>query len=172
MDTHEWQCTLCHGPVMVLGTLGTREHGRCRNCGIDQSRHASEYKPGPCDNCGANACEPDETLCPRCKRPPLRHSEGCPDGCYDTPGILFPVNGCEVQRCDECAPDWSDEDAARALRERFPWLVIEFEPDADEEGNVLDPEIGVFVLDAERTEVPPNAPPWLVTCLQAMRKDL
>ena len=26
-------CVLCEGPLISLGTLGNREHFRCRNCG-------------------------------------------------------------------------------------------------------------------------------------------
>lgn len=33
-----WTCAFCSGPVMPLGVLGEREHGRCRNCGLDQNR--------------------------------------------------------------------------------------------------------------------------------------
>ena len=33
-----WTCAYCSGPVTPLGVLGEREHGRCRNCGIDQNR--------------------------------------------------------------------------------------------------------------------------------------
>lgn len=31
-------CHLCDGPGSLLGVLGTREHFRCRNCGMDFSR--------------------------------------------------------------------------------------------------------------------------------------
>lgn len=31
-------CPLCYGPGVHLGTLGYREHYRCRNCGADFSR--------------------------------------------------------------------------------------------------------------------------------------
>jgi hypothetical protein len=30
-------CELCHGEVILLGVLGNRCHGRCRDCGLDQS---------------------------------------------------------------------------------------------------------------------------------------
>lgn len=32
----------CGGQVTVLGTLGNREHFRCRDCGIDGSRKAKD----------------------------------------------------------------------------------------------------------------------------------
>lgn len=31
-------CCICHGPLILLGTLGTLVHYRCRNCGMDQSK--------------------------------------------------------------------------------------------------------------------------------------
>ena len=34
----DWACYCCGGPVVPMGALGNREHGRCRNCGADQSR--------------------------------------------------------------------------------------------------------------------------------------
>lgn len=42
----DWTCTHCSGPVMPLGVLGEREHGRCRNCGLDQNRGWS-FTPAP-----------------------------------------------------------------------------------------------------------------------------
>jgi len=33
-------CTICGGVLIFLGRLGRREHYRCRDCGIDQSREA------------------------------------------------------------------------------------------------------------------------------------
>ena len=30
-------CCICGGPLVPLGTLGNRQHARCRNCGMDQS---------------------------------------------------------------------------------------------------------------------------------------
>jgi hypothetical protein len=30
-------CGFCGGPCVVLGTLGTREHLRCQNCGMEWS---------------------------------------------------------------------------------------------------------------------------------------
>ena len=34
----DWTCYCCGGPVLPMGALGNRDHGRCRNCGADQSR--------------------------------------------------------------------------------------------------------------------------------------
>ncbi len=31
-------CEACGGELQLLGTLGTRTHYRCRNCGLDSSR--------------------------------------------------------------------------------------------------------------------------------------
>jgi len=31
-------CPVCGGPGVELGTLGNRQHFRCRNCGMDFSR--------------------------------------------------------------------------------------------------------------------------------------
>jgi hypothetical protein len=31
------ECNLCGGQVAVLGALGRRVHGRCVQCGMDQS---------------------------------------------------------------------------------------------------------------------------------------
>ena len=31
------ECIMCGGPVLMMGVLGDRQHGRCRNCGVDQS---------------------------------------------------------------------------------------------------------------------------------------
>lgn len=98
-------------------------------------------------------------------RAPLAHPEGCPDGCHNLPGVLVGVNGCEVQRCDECAPEWSDEDAANALREAFPWIVVDFDPDRDMNGEVDDPSIGVYVVDVDRCQIPDDVPTWLDTHL-------
>lgn len=46
----EWECPLCGGPVESLGMLGNRQHGRCRNCGIDQSHRCTcdDHCEGPC----------------------------------------------------------------------------------------------------------------------------
>lgn len=35
---NEWACQVCRGEVFHMGFLGMREHGRCRACGLDQSR--------------------------------------------------------------------------------------------------------------------------------------
>jgi hypothetical protein len=32
------QCSICDGPLMLLGVLGNRKHMRCRNCGMDFSK--------------------------------------------------------------------------------------------------------------------------------------
>lgn len=34
-------CPVCTGPVYPLGTLGARQHFRCRNCGLDLSQPAA-----------------------------------------------------------------------------------------------------------------------------------
>lgn len=34
----DWTCYVCGGPVLPMGHLGNRDHGRCRNCSADQSR--------------------------------------------------------------------------------------------------------------------------------------
>ncbi len=34
----DWTCQACNGPIVPLGVLGTREHGRCRLCGLNHSR--------------------------------------------------------------------------------------------------------------------------------------
>jgi hypothetical protein len=31
-------CSMCEGPLMLLGSLGNLAHYRCRNCGLDFSR--------------------------------------------------------------------------------------------------------------------------------------
>ena len=31
-------CAACGQQVVVIGTLGNRQHFRCRNCGLDQSK--------------------------------------------------------------------------------------------------------------------------------------
>lgn len=41
-DLDPWVCPSCGGPVVEMGTLGNRQHGRCRNCGIDVSRDLGE----------------------------------------------------------------------------------------------------------------------------------
>lgn len=64
-----------------------------------------------------------------------------------------------IQRCDECAPHWSDGDAAAHLREVFPWLRVAFVPDEDEDGAVADPAIGCWCVVP--TEPPPEAPAWI-----------
>lgn len=35
-------CRVCNGPLVFLGTLGVRDHFRCRDCGLDCSRPAEE----------------------------------------------------------------------------------------------------------------------------------
>lgn len=90
------------------------------------------------------------------------------DSCAPFPGVLFPCNGSEIQRCDTCA-DWSDGDAAAALRAAFPWLVVDFVPDTDPETDaVTDPAIGAFVVDLEKTTVPSDAPEWLAERIAAL----
>lgn len=34
------KCTVCGGPLVLLGTLGRRRHYRCQDCGLDQSETA------------------------------------------------------------------------------------------------------------------------------------
>lgn len=97
----------------------------------------------------------------------------CCSACENTPGILFPVNGNEIQRCEGCAPDtWSDVDAANELREKFPWLPITFDPDRDDDGEVIDPEIGMPCFDLDRLktlDVPEGTPGWLTEMIDALR---
>ncbi len=38
LDAYGWGCPACGHTVDPLGCLGTREHGRCRSCGLDSSR--------------------------------------------------------------------------------------------------------------------------------------
>lgn len=51
-------CPACNGELFELGTLGNRQHYRCRACGIDCS--TEHLKPEyPCDVCGvADDLEP------------------------------------------------------------------------------------------------------------------
>lgn len=55
-----WECCVCSGPVVIMGVLGRREHGRCRNCGLDQHREAKEepvdQHDGGCYAEGATDC--------------------------------------------------------------------------------------------------------------------
>jgi hypothetical protein len=37
-DQAEWVCPVCSGPVVPMGVLGNRQHGRCRNCGTNVNR--------------------------------------------------------------------------------------------------------------------------------------
>lgn len=37
-ETDEWICPVCSGPVVTLGVFASREHGRCRNCGLVVNR--------------------------------------------------------------------------------------------------------------------------------------
>jgi len=37
-ETDAWICLACNGQVEEMGQLGLRLHGRCRSCGIDQSK--------------------------------------------------------------------------------------------------------------------------------------
>jgi len=43
------ECELCDGELMPIGTLGSREYLRCRNCGMQFSRekHEEEILPEP-----------------------------------------------------------------------------------------------------------------------------
>lgn len=34
----DWNCSMCFGPVEPMGKLGEKQHGRCRGCGVTQSR--------------------------------------------------------------------------------------------------------------------------------------
>jgi ribosomal protein L37E len=48
-DDAEDECSVCGGPAMVLGALGTRTHYRCRSCGADWSVAATpsmDYRRG------------------------------------------------------------------------------------------------------------------------------
>lgn len=40
-----WGCLVCDGVVMSWGCLGNREHGRCRNCGMEHSRKPLDEEP-------------------------------------------------------------------------------------------------------------------------------
>lgn len=40
MTSTDWICEACNGPIIPLGQLGTREHGRCRLCALDHNRPA------------------------------------------------------------------------------------------------------------------------------------
>lgn len=46
-ERDEGGCNLCGGQVMLLGTLGRRTHGRCRDCGMDQSYSEVVPEAGP-----------------------------------------------------------------------------------------------------------------------------
>ena len=46
----EGACLDCGGPLVLLGILGTTEHYRCRNCGVDNC-HAI-YEEIDCDEIG------------------------------------------------------------------------------------------------------------------------
>lgn len=35
-------CSLCDGPLMLLGVLGNRKHMQCRNCGMQFSQEISD----------------------------------------------------------------------------------------------------------------------------------
>lgn len=35
-------CAVCDGDLVPLGTLGCRQHFRCRHCGLDQSHLTEE----------------------------------------------------------------------------------------------------------------------------------
>lgn len=42
MNEYSDICSLCGGPLGVLGVLGNREHLQCRNCGASFSREVTE----------------------------------------------------------------------------------------------------------------------------------
>ena len=51
-DTQEdfsygWKCPACGHTVDPMGTLGSREHGRCRSCGADSSRSLTTASETP-----------------------------------------------------------------------------------------------------------------------------
>lgn len=93
-----------------------------------------------------------------------------PCGCCLPAGVLWPVNGTEVQACDECAQaEWGDENAVKALQTLCPWIPIVFEPDRDEETeDIIDPKIGVYVIDLDALKIPDDAPPNVATRLRAL----
>lgn len=37
-------CSMCDGPLMLLGVLGSLAHFRCQNCGWQESKPASEVE--------------------------------------------------------------------------------------------------------------------------------
>jgi len=37
-EPRKWECEMCWGPVETMGVLGRRCHGKCRNCGAEQSK--------------------------------------------------------------------------------------------------------------------------------------
>lgn len=43
-------CNYCNGPLVRLGTLGTRDHVRCRSCGayysVDADNDADDFVDG------------------------------------------------------------------------------------------------------------------------------
>jgi hypothetical protein len=88
-DSDPWECGICMGEVVPMGALGSREHGRCRDCGMDQSRNRvnggwNQDAPGGdgerCRNCNEFETDPDG-LCEGCGR----CSRCCSCGTFDTP---------------------------------------------------------------------------------------
>jgi rubredoxin len=41
-----WMCEACNGPLVLIGVLGSREHARCRMCGLDHNRAVVELDEG------------------------------------------------------------------------------------------------------------------------------
>lgn len=45
-------CPMCGGQGMPFGTMGTREHFRCRQCGMTYSVEVVNLSAGICGGCG------------------------------------------------------------------------------------------------------------------------
>jgi len=61
-------CPVCHGPGVLMGTLGNRDHYRCRCCGMDYSVSVANVRdPDPWSACDACGSLHNEDYCPVCE---------------------------------------------------------------------------------------------------------
>lgn len=57
------ECPACNGPGVLLGTLGSRSHFRCRDCGLDFSAEVERCARARCKEPAAERTLEHGPLC-------------------------------------------------------------------------------------------------------------
>lgn len=108
------ECPACGGPGSHLGTLGTREHFRCRNCGADFShKESEEYKTRPSDEKRSDRkfrSGMDKAIWQNIltKKSASRHgdSRDCPK-CGGAGLYVMEIGERTLMHCQQCGDDYS-----------------------------------------------------------------